>query len=823
MNAQSTFEVSYSVRSQWQDGFVADITIENFGDPIDGWTLSWIFPSDQIRITNLWNGKLTQNGANVTVADAGWNAQIPTNGQVNFGFQASYRGTDVIPSAFSLNGESLSKPTPLPLPAACEVDYQIRSEWNQGFVADLTLHNLGAAVTDWELSWVFPVDGVKITNLWNGRVSQTGREVKVTNLDWNARIATDGEVDLGFQAAYTGGGVTPAEFRLNGAICNGLPATPTPSTTPPPEIPTDAVQILSLTDVDGSALTVGDTLTLTAVAGNAQGQDISSQIQWSNSGGEVLGTGSTLVYAADEVRAETLKASVGSLQARVSFTVSTPEVIVAAHVKVLPDEAEELVESLDLEQGELRLTDSELLPSMLIGDVLIGAAGEVPPVKVSSLDLEEGVWVIGVTAALPKEVIEKGSATFEQTIDWSGESGEVTIVDIPGEPFHIADQLEPKWEGFVQAGDPIETGLKVTASGSLDWKPTYVGSIEFDKSIEDGVKYFFIENISSITQVVRLTSRGLSAWNTEPIEVPLVHHQNRTTIPIGPIFFPIRLDLNIDLVVEPYLTMMSDSGIDINLTYSDVEISENTAYNPKQESFVSSQANWNDGQTRIKVTDINIRGFLALSLKNQLKVLISDQANVITGFRAFSIYTSLLNNQKLSEESDLKSSMTTLAGEIVADSEINIVIGVTHFSKEPQLKISSWLSDATTDISRLGISVATTESIEAVSFATLEQKATDVLAGLLRECAKNQATYAGCYIGALEAIELLFGDVIIAPSDLIDELCTQTDDDDYEACQRLYVLCDKRGLPRSKLPCDDCLTSCIKNKGNWPFNKCPLP
>jgi hypothetical protein len=90
--------VTWAVQSQWQDGFVANLTIRNNGgSAINGWTLTWTFPGNQ-RIVNAWNIAATQSGASVTARDAGSNAQIPVNGSTTAGFQATYSGTNGTPS-----------------------------------------------------------------------------------------------------------------------------------------------------------------------------------------------------------------------------------------------------------------------------------------------------------------------------------------------------------------------------------------------------------------------------------------------------------------------------------------------------------------------------------------------------------------------------------------------------------------------------------------------------------------------------------------------------------------------------------------------------
>jgi endo-1,4-beta-xylanase len=98
-------QLTWAVQSQWQDGFVANLTIRNTSNSaINGWTLAWAFPGTQ-RITNLWNATWTQTGQNVTTSsNADWNRVIPVGGSYTFGFQASYSGSNSRPSAFTLNG-----------------------------------------------------------------------------------------------------------------------------------------------------------------------------------------------------------------------------------------------------------------------------------------------------------------------------------------------------------------------------------------------------------------------------------------------------------------------------------------------------------------------------------------------------------------------------------------------------------------------------------------------------------------------------------------------------------------------------------------------
>ncbi|MEO6088573.1 MAG: glycoside hydrolase family 48 protein, partial [Umezawaea sp.] len=104
-NAAVACTVNYSVPSDWYSGFVADVSIKNDGDPINGWTLTWTFPDGQ-QVTNLWNGNHAQSGAKVTVTPVDWNKNIGTGGTASFGFQSTRGSVNGKPTDFAVNGVS---------------------------------------------------------------------------------------------------------------------------------------------------------------------------------------------------------------------------------------------------------------------------------------------------------------------------------------------------------------------------------------------------------------------------------------------------------------------------------------------------------------------------------------------------------------------------------------------------------------------------------------------------------------------------------------------------------------------------------------------
>ncbi len=95
--------VTYRVVNQWPGGFQADVTIRNTGtSAINGWTLRWTFPNGQ-TISNMWGGTPSQNGAEVTVTNASYTANITVNGSVGLGFVGTWNGANTNPTAFTLN------------------------------------------------------------------------------------------------------------------------------------------------------------------------------------------------------------------------------------------------------------------------------------------------------------------------------------------------------------------------------------------------------------------------------------------------------------------------------------------------------------------------------------------------------------------------------------------------------------------------------------------------------------------------------------------------------------------------------------------------
>jgi hypothetical protein len=97
--------IDYQITDEWTGEFNGKIVINNVGDvQIKGWTLYWVFPAGQ-KIVKAWNvGSVTQNGAEVTTTDAGWNALVPPKESTSIGFTASWVVSNPEPTTFAVNG-----------------------------------------------------------------------------------------------------------------------------------------------------------------------------------------------------------------------------------------------------------------------------------------------------------------------------------------------------------------------------------------------------------------------------------------------------------------------------------------------------------------------------------------------------------------------------------------------------------------------------------------------------------------------------------------------------------------------------------------------
>ena len=125
--------------------------------------------------------------------------------------------------------------------AGCSVNYTA-TQWQGGFGANVSIKNLGDALSSWSLTWTYGA-GQTVTASWNTALTQSGSAVTAKNVSYNGSIGTNGEVSFGFNGSWTGSNPAPTDFALNGVACTGQPTTPSseppvvPSSPPPSDPP----------------------------------------------------------------------------------------------------------------------------------------------------------------------------------------------------------------------------------------------------------------------------------------------------------------------------------------------------------------------------------------------------------------------------------------------------------------------------------------------------------------------------------------------------------------------------------------------------------
>ncbi|MBF0441213.1 MAG: glycoside hydrolase family 9 protein [Oligoflexales bacterium] len=101
----------------------------------------------------------------------------------------------------------------------CLISYKIVNQWENGFVAEITIKNqTKGEISDWTATWSWQ-NGQKITNLWSGDLKSGSNPIMVKGLSWNDIVAKDGSATFGFQATHSGINTNPTDLALKANGC----------------------------------------------------------------------------------------------------------------------------------------------------------------------------------------------------------------------------------------------------------------------------------------------------------------------------------------------------------------------------------------------------------------------------------------------------------------------------------------------------------------------------------------------------------------------------------------------------------------------------
>ncbi|MEV4744868.1 glycoside hydrolase family 48 protein [Streptosporangium sp. NPDC049248] len=113
-------DVTYTT-NDWQGGFTASVTVKNLGDPLNGWTLGFNFPTTTQKVTQGWSATWAQSGQAVTAKNLDWNGSLATGASTSIGFNGSWSGTNPKPTSFTVNGVACGGTTPVNQPPTVKI------------------------------------------------------------------------------------------------------------------------------------------------------------------------------------------------------------------------------------------------------------------------------------------------------------------------------------------------------------------------------------------------------------------------------------------------------------------------------------------------------------------------------------------------------------------------------------------------------------------------------------------------------------------------------------------------------------------------------
>ena len=197
--------VSFDLKDQWNDGYKAEVTIENNGaEAIQNWCISMGWNG---IIAEIWNAEVCQvTEEGILLKNAGWNQDIEAGASVSFGFRGE--------------GEFPGFPTKYVLWQGSrqisdedyQFEYEVIDSWKDAFTAEITISNLSEhdAVEDWTIEFDY---GGTIENIWNAVIlSREGDHYVIQNAGYNGNVLPGQSISFGFNAS--GEEARPTDVRL---------------------------------------------------------------------------------------------------------------------------------------------------------------------------------------------------------------------------------------------------------------------------------------------------------------------------------------------------------------------------------------------------------------------------------------------------------------------------------------------------------------------------------------------------------------------------------------------------------------------------------
>lgn len=200
------YKVTFKLVKYWEDGYCANIKIENIGDStIANWYLELDF--DNI-ISSIWDAEIYRREQDkYIIKNAEWNTNIAVGESIEFGFCGNERFTG-FPKEYILLGESIEVDK-----EDYSIEYHLNGDWGTGFTGELVITNNADFILE---NWILEFDFNRtITNIWDGMIeAQEGNHYIVKNVGYNQNILPGQSVTIGFCGEEGEISERPANCRL---------------------------------------------------------------------------------------------------------------------------------------------------------------------------------------------------------------------------------------------------------------------------------------------------------------------------------------------------------------------------------------------------------------------------------------------------------------------------------------------------------------------------------------------------------------------------------------------------------------------------------
>lgn len=103
-------------------------------------------------------------------------------------------------------------------PTSCDADYELISQWTDGFKARVTVTS-HSALENWRLGWTFR-DSQRLTEVYGGTYDQSGSRVTIEAADYNRDVEAGESFQIYFLGESQDRNTPPGAVILNNRSCS---------------------------------------------------------------------------------------------------------------------------------------------------------------------------------------------------------------------------------------------------------------------------------------------------------------------------------------------------------------------------------------------------------------------------------------------------------------------------------------------------------------------------------------------------------------------------------------------------------------------------